>query len=429
MPQKIIDTGRGDQSSRRDMSDINDNFNELYARTDSNLTNIVVVREASDLASIDSTKEYFIDGIVDMGNVSIEVPASGLTIRGYSFDLSGLTSSEDDYELFTSPVGGSGNLLLTDLFVQTSGNNSKVFDLVSNSGFDAAEFNRVNFIACTSLGSIDNYRQYLELGTGRFGGTPELEFIGTWNGARISTSIVRNVGDLTALFKAGLGLTFSSRFFTDINCDLPTVGALFDFSPSNFVNDETLEVENAIIYRDGVIDTSDTTAHPNINEDDVKCFWNGNVGIPNTVKYVKSDLTSEILTTISSQNTYVPLLGTFTLDTASHFDMPSNGEYRLLTGNGKYHISGQVDVEGNRNDVVDLRMTKSSDGGSTWPTEVFHIRRQINNLAGGRDIAFIPINGIIDLKKDDRLRLEIANQTSTTNVTAELDSYVIITGA
>ena len=63
--------------------------------------NIVIVRKASDLTNIDSSKEYFLDGIIDMGTQSIEVPATGMTLRGYSFDLSGLTSSEDNYTMFT----------------------------------------------------------------------------------------------------------------------------------------------------------------------------------------------------------------------------------------------------------------------------------------------------------------------------------------
>ena len=45
--------------------------------------NIVIVRKASDLTNIDSSKEYFLDGIIDMGTQSIEVPATGMTIRGF----------------------------------------------------------------------------------------------------------------------------------------------------------------------------------------------------------------------------------------------------------------------------------------------------------------------------------------------------------
>ena len=134
---------------------------------------VVVVKQASDLSGILlSNVVYFIDGIIDMGSQSIEIPASGLSLVGSTFDVSQLTSSAVGYTMFTSPVGGSGNLLGKDLAFETSGATSQVFDLVSATGFDAFEFARINFNNCTSLGTVDNYRQGLEEGSGRFGGTP-----------------------------------------------------------------------------------------------------------------------------------------------------------------------------------------------------------------------------------------------------------------
>ena len=107
--------------------------------------------------------------------------------------------------------------------------------------------------------------------------------------------------------------------------------------------------------------------------------------------------------------------------------MPANGEFRLLSGNGTYQLLGDFVIDGSSNDVIDMRVTKSTDGGATWPTEITHIRRQVNSLVGGRDVAFFPINFIATLQEDDRVRLEIENTTSTSNLTAELDSYFIVT--
>ena len=56
-----------------------------------------------------------------------------------------------------------------------------------------------------------------------------------------------------------------------------------------------------------------------------------------------------------------------------------------------------------------------------------HIRRQINSLVGGRDVAFFPINFIVTLVAGDRVRLEVENKSGTGNVTMELDSYLIVT--
>ena len=89
--------GTGDPL-RTAMIKVNDNFNEIY------LDNIIVCTQANKDTTlggtIDSTKEYFLDGVIDMGTTQITVPTTGMTIRGYSFDLSGLTSSENNYTMF-----------------------------------------------------------------------------------------------------------------------------------------------------------------------------------------------------------------------------------------------------------------------------------------------------------------------------------------
>ena len=132
--------------------------------------------------TIDSTKEYFIDGIIDLGSTQITVPNSGINLRGYNFDLSGLTSSEDNYTMFVSEsiAIGSGNFLGVDYFISVTGASSKVYDIYDATGFNAFEFTRINYNDCTNLGDIYDYRQGLELGTGRFGGSPSLTLHGLW---------------------------------------------------------------------------------------------------------------------------------------------------------------------------------------------------------------------------------------------------------
>ena len=389
----------------------------------------VIVTQASDFGTIDSSKVYVLDGIIDMGSTSIEVPAGGISIIGTTFDVSQLISSANNYSLFTSPAGGSGNVVLSNIAISTSGASSQVFSLTSATGFDAVEITAVNFNGCTSLGYLDTYRQGLETGTGRFGGTPELEFRGTWvGGYRTDTTIARGMSNFTSLFKAGAGFNFSGRVALSMNCDLPATGAFVDFAPSNVNNSESLQLIDCRITRAGVSDPSDTTIHPNIDHTSVKSLWSNNVGAPNTTKYIKASITAEVTTTISATSTYYPLAGTFTVDTNSHIDMPANGEFRLQSGNGTYQINGDLVIESGPNNVLDVRVTQSTDGGVTFPTEVTHIRRQVNSLVGGRDVAFFPINFIATIKTDDRLRIEVENLTSTSNATVELDSYFIITG-
>lgn len=391
---------------------------------------IVVVKSAADLSgTLSSNVIYFLDGVIDMGSQTIEVPAGGLSIKGHTFDVSKLVSSQDAYTLFTSPVGGSGNLVARDVAFEISGVGSKVYDLTDATGFSALEILRVNYNNCSSLGTLTNYRQGLESGTGRFGGTPELTLAGTWiGGFRIATSIARGMNNFTSLFKAGAGFNYNGRFITDINCDLPATGALLDFAEANINNKESLILSGAYITRSGVLDSSDPTITPNIDETSIYSSWSDNTGVPDTHKFIESVCTLEVETPIAAIDTYYPLLGTFNVTASSQFDMPANGEFRLLTGNGTYIIQGDLAIDGNPNDVIDVRVTKSTDDGATWPTELNHTRRVVNNLVGNRDVAFFTLSFLSDLKEGDRVRVEVENKTGTSNVTMELDSFVVILG-
>ena len=121
-------------------------INAAINSVNTTLENRVVVKTASQLSGVlSSTKEYFIDGIIDMGTQSIEVPAGGLNITGMNFDISQLVSSADNYTMFTSPVGGSGNFLGQNYGVEVSGAGSKVYDLTDATGFNAFEFSIINY--------------------------------------------------------------------------------------------------------------------------------------------------------------------------------------------------------------------------------------------------------------------------------------------
>ncbi len=78
--------------------------------------------------TIDSGKVYFIDGAIDLGTTQITVPTTGITVRGHSFDISKLTSSEDNYTMFISEsiAIGSGNVLGADYAIEVTGTGSKV---------------------------------------------------------------------------------------------------------------------------------------------------------------------------------------------------------------------------------------------------------------------------------------------------------------
>ena len=395
------------------------------------LSNRVVVTQASDFSgAIDSTKEYFLDGIIDMtgSGIEIEIPVGGINISGYNFDLSKLICSDNNYTLFKSPVGGSGDVLGKDYAIEVTGTNSQVYNITDATGFNAFEFARINYNNCTSLGSITNYRQGLEVGTGRFGGMPQLELVGTWLGGYfIDTSIVRSLTDgAYSLFKAGAGFSMASRFRSNQNIDLPANASFVDFSASNFVNPSTLQLEGCLVSRNGVFDASDTNVTPNIAASELVCAWMGNNGLMNTFVGGELTVTTEVTTTITVAGTFVDLAGTYTESDLQHFDQPANGQLRHLGDSPvEYSVGGQFVLESTANDEVDLKIvifrdaTTSFDDGKT-------VRRVINNLQGGRNIAYFAISDNITLNKNDYVKLQVANVNNTDDITSELDSFMIV---
>ena len=391
----------------------------------------IIVKQASDFGVIDSTKVYVIDGIIDMGATQIVVPVGGITIIGYSFDVSGLISSEDNYTMFVSEsiAIGSGNVLGADYHISVTGAASKVYELYDATGFNAFEFIRVNYNDCTSLGDIYDYRQGLETGTGRFGGSPSLTLHGLWvGGYRITTSIVRSfAGTMTEpLFKAGNLFQMNSRFLTDINVDLSTLASLLDFAPVNFHNPSTLQLQGCIVTRDGAFDADDSNYTQNISESDLSCAWADNNGMKNTFVGGEATLTTEILTAINTQGVFESLNGTYTESSLTHFDSPAEGQLRHLGSNPReFTVIADFIIDGGQNDVIDLKLVKY-DSSAASNVDIFTQRRQINALVGSRDVAFFNIVKNINLDQDDYIFWEVANETDTTNVTAEIGSYFIV---
>jgi hypothetical protein len=380
--------------------------------------------------TIDSTKEYFIDGVIDMGTTQITVPTTGLTLRGYSFDLSGLTSSEDNYTMFISesPVIGSGNILGFDYYISVTGISSKVYALYDATGFNAFEFQRINYIDCNSLGDIYEYRQGLETGTGRFGGSPSLTLHGTWvGGYRITTSIVRNMSNGTTepLFKAGTLFQMNNRFLTDINVDLGTFQPFCDFSNSNFPNPSTLQIKGAIFTRNGSSTSDDTNVFSNILASELASDFKGNKGVANTHVGGNISVITEVTTSISSPDTYVTLNGTWLPLDMQHFDSPSNGQLRHLGESPRdYEISANLVIEGGSNDVISVRFRKWDDSSSSFvDLDYTEQTRVINNFQGGRDVAYFTLFTGVTLDANDYIYIQVKNESDSSNVTTELGSF------
>lgn len=394
-------------------------------------SSIVIVDEASDLAgTLDSTKAYVLDGIIDMGTQSITVPTSGLTILGQSFDISGLTSSENNYTLFVSEsiAIGSGNLLMADINLSVTGTNSKVYELYDATGFNAIEMARINYTDCTSLGDLYDYRQGLESGSGRFGGTPNLTLHGLWRGGfRITTSIVRSLdaGMTGALFQSGTLFQMDSRFLSDINCDLPASVALHDFAPVDFPNPGTVQFTGCEITRDGVYNADDANLTPNMDRGDLCAYWKRNNGLPNTFVGGTTSIISEETTTVLAGSTYYDLEGIFLGTGLQHFTASSDGK---LTHDGnsprEFEVTANLVLESQQNNNLTVRFRKWDNSASAFVNiDYTQQTRVVNNLQGSRDVAYFTILVGVIMDQNDYIQLQVRNNSGNSDVTAEASSY------
>lgn len=389
---------------------------------------VKVIQTVDDFpATIEADVDYQIDGKIDMGTRSLEIPAGGITISGFGLKTSSLYSTENNYTLFTSPVGGSGDFDIENLVISTTGSGSKVFDIKSDDGFKALEFIKVNFEDCTSLGVIDNYRQGFESGTARLGATPELTLEGEWvGGYRITSSIIRNIdsGFTGSIFKAGGTFEMNNRFLTDALCDLPDNASSFaDFSPSNFTQPSLVQVVGSTMTRDGLLQSDSGGFFPNLLPSDLVCSWKGNVGLVNTHVGGRLQVSSQAITSIAASSTYYDFAGTFTADNLEHFTSPSSGQLRHdgITPT-QFMLIGSLTVEGGANDQLGVKIVKWDNSASVF-VDIYTQLSTITSNIGPRDVTFISLYYPVMLDQNDYVKLQIANLSDTTNMTLETSSF------
>ena len=316
-----------------------------------------------------------------------------------------------------------------DYAVEVTGIGAQAYDLTDATGFNAFEFSRINYNDCSSLGTISGYRQGLEVGTGRFGGQPQLTLAGSWVGGYfIDTSIIRGMVDgAYSLFKAGAGFSMASRFRSNMNIDLPASVSFFDFAPANFTSPSTLQIQGAIVSRNGVFDATDTNITPNMSEGDLVAAWSENNGMPNTFEGGSVGVTTEVATTINTSGVFEDLSATlWTVADLQHFDNPSGNQLRHLGNTPReYKVVADFTIDSTSGNVLTLRVTKWDNSASSFST-VLDQSRQVNALVGGRDVAFFTILTSLKLNQNDYVYFQVANNSENDNVTLEVDSFYTI---
>jgi len=377
----------------------------------------IIVRNASDLSgTLSSTVVYLIDGVIDMGTTSITVPSTGLNILGLGFGISSLTSTENNYTMFVD-TGTAGNLFLSDLEITTSGTSSKVFDLDNQGTGAAMEANTVNFISCTSLGELNEYRQLLMRNIGVFSCADGLTLTGNWSGgARIETTLIRGFGSGTFI-KAGVGLVLNTRFLTDTNMDGETNAKFSDISATNIATDGGFEIINANFS--GV-----TNPLPNITGSNVKSRFRNNQGLRNTYVGARWTITGETATTIAGANTPVKIAGTTTYADEQWFsNTVSNAFLYDSTNTIEVRVSGNISLTGGNGDQINV-IVRQYDSSATAYVDLEESGAVTMNAAGRAEN--VSVIAFATLGENDRIELWVENQTDTSNVTALLKGVVSV---
>jgi len=92
----------------------------------------------------------------------------------------------------------------------------------------------------------------------------------------------------------------------------------------------------------------------------------------------------------------------------------------------EFAVTGQLVIDSTQNDEVDLRIVVFRAASTTFEDQKTQ-RRVINNLqGGGRDVAYFVFSDNIILNTNDYVKLQVANVAASNNITAEIDSFIMV---
>jgi hypothetical protein len=394
-------------------------------------TQIVVTSSAQLTGTLRSDVVYLIDGHIDMGALSVEVPPGGLSIYGFGYEVASIYSDLDNATLFTSPAGSySGNCILTGMTLYVTGVGSKVFALDNDGNSSAVELDTVNLgrfgapgSETTSLGSLTAYRQFRMAGCAIIRVQDGLEFVGTWaGGAAIDSTILLSIAAGVTIFKAGAGLDFQGSTLSNINAlSVDNTATVFDWADANFSRDEGFALAAA---RFNI--AAAHTPIPNMTEGSTKRFFRDCSGVLNTYPGGWWEITTETATTLTV-NTPTKLLGTTTYNEMVYVSgAASNAFVFNSTIRKQFTLVGNVVISGGANDQIELSVRVWDDSAASYVVKRT-FTHQISNLVGLLDVTYFTFDAQVgELSTNDRVELWVENTTDDTSVTALNGSVVTL---
>ena len=395
---------------------------------------IIVVKTASDLSgTLVSDKVYLVDGEIDMGTQTITVPSTGLEIMGYGIGVSKLSSTENSYTMFVDAASDAGTLFVSEITIDVSGTTSQVFDLDNSGASGAVELKAINFENCTSLGTLDAYRQFLLDNSFWLSCDEGLTFAGTWaGGASIQTLLVRDfdpgaAGGTVFTGSTSPALTFASRFICNGNINVPTGATVYDFEASMFTNDADFELlfgeytgaGTVIAVKSPVIDNTSTKSRHRDNNGLVNTYVGGRWYI---------DTADAVDTVIAVVDTYVKAAGTTTEADLQWMSSAANNDLTYdSTQTAQIQISGSINVSaasGGADKNITLTLRHWDDSASAYVDLPNKARGISTSATSFHNICVI---GFATVDVSDRIELWIENNTDTVNLAIDDGSLLAIT--
>ena len=382
--------------------------------------NAVYVNDSSQLSgALDSNKVYILDGEIDMGTTSIIVPPGGLSISGLGFGVSGLVSTKDNYTMFVTDGGSySGDLFITSIDIRSTGVGSKVFDLDNQGNLSAIEWNTVNFLSCTSLGEVKNYRQGLNRNISWINCKDGLTMTGAWSGGWAALDSIVVGAPLTGvLFRAGAGLLIGGSFRTNMNIlQLGTAGGIFcDFSPANITLDGGFSVANLRA-------NPDANNFPNMPNTSVKARYRDCTGVRNTYVGASGTITTSVETVIATSGVYYSMEGSLSVDEPTWLILFEDAGIEFNSNiTTALELSGSFSFAGLNNQILSLKLYKYTAATTTWAAASPAFQVTMNAADRAENVSF---GTFVDMTKGDRLEFRIANVSAAGNITALLGGQV-----
>lgn len=373
----------------------------------------VPVRNASDLAGpLDSSKIYVLDGNIDLGAGSINVPEGGLIFRGTDTDTAMLSSSSS---IFTTEGAYSGRLKLMNLTLMSPA----VFDIDGTGGpvvGSEVTCKGVNFLLCQTLGEIRGYRQGLWSDIGVIACDDGVTLSGTWSGGFASlTSITLDLGLANGtLFKAGNDLTMAGSFRSDMNAiGLSENDVFCDFSPANILADAGFSMEGV---RTG---PNCLNPFPNIPPSSVKASFKGVKGVGVSDTYVGGEfiVTGDGTTTITEADTLYQITATGTGQNLDWTQVSNTNAIEYLSSqSSSVSIDGSLSFSGGNNDQMALQVRQWDDSAGAYVNVGPEYTATLNGGLLGTRAENLAFKATATLNQGDRIEIWIKNKSDASDI-------------